>query len=72
MPTCSVCGATFGTDDYHVAAGGRLYDSVECALRRAASERRRVDVMTVWLEAGRRRLGIDDGTTNVEWKPPDH
>lgn len=72
MPTCDACGASFEADGYHVAAGGRLYDSIECALRVLDSERRRADVMTVWVEAGRQRLGIDDAPTNVERKPPDH
>ena len=72
MPICDVCGASFEADGYHVAVGGRVYDSIECALRERASRRRRDDVMTVWVEAGRRRLGIDDGPTNVERKPADH
>ena len=72
MPICDVCGTSFEADGYHVASGGRLFDSVECALRAAASRRRRDEAITVWVEAGRRRLGIDDGPTNVERKPPDH
>jgi hypothetical protein len=72
MPICDVCGASFGADGYHVAVAGRLYDSVECALRHTSSRRRRDAAITVWVEAGRRRLGVDDGPTNVEREPPEH
>ena len=72
MPTCDVCGASFEADGYHVAAGGRLYDSMECALRAAAAGRRRADATSAWVEAARQRLGLDDDPTNVEHKPPDY
>jgi hypothetical protein len=72
MPICDVCGASFDADGYHVAAGGRLFDSIDCALRGIARRSPRADATTLWIEAARRRLGVDDGPTNVEEKPPDH
>jgi hypothetical protein len=72
MPICDVCGASFDVDGYHVATGGRLFDSIECAQRALGLKRRRVDATSLWIEAGRRRLGVDDDPTNVERKPSDH
>ena len=71
MPVCEICGTEFEADGYHVAAGGRMYDSIECALRDAATRRRREDATTAWLAAARQRLGLDD-PTNVEREPDDH
>jgi hypothetical protein len=72
MPVCEVCGASFEPDGYHVAADGRLFDSMECALRAATVRRPRGDATTEWVAAARRRLGIVEPSTNVESKPADH
>jgi hypothetical protein len=45
---------------------------MECALRATAAGRRRADATSVWVTAARRRLGVDEGTTNVESEPADH
>ena len=71
MPVCEICGTEFEADGYHVAARGKMYDSIECALRDAAARRRREDATTAWLAAARQRLGLDD-STNVEREPDDH
>lgn len=72
MPVCEICGAEFEADGYHVAAAGHMYDSMECALRAAASRKRRDDATSAWLAAARERLGLDDASTNVEGEPADH
>jgi hypothetical protein len=70
MPRCDVCGTSFDVDGYHVVANGRLYDSIECAMR-VRPVRPTVDATTAWVAAARERLGIDDDSTNGESEPAD-
>jgi hypothetical protein len=57
---CSVCGQAFDPCGYHVAVAGVRYDSIECALRvRAAAAGRKADATDEWVEAAKRRLGIE-------------
>jgi hypothetical protein len=72
MPICDVCGTSFSADGYHVAIGGRVFDSIECALRARGARSRPADATSLWIEAARRRLGVDARPTKVERKPPDH
>lgn len=72
MPRCDVCGTSFRADGYHVAVEGRLYDSVDCALRAASSRRRRDDATSAWVSAARERLGLGGPSPNVEAEPADH
>jgi hypothetical protein len=60
MEVCDVCGASFDTGGYSIWADGRRYDSIECALKAQASMRRKSDTMSLWIEAGRLRLGLYD------------
>jgi hypothetical protein len=72
MPRCDVCGTSFELDGYHVALGGRRYDSMECALRAHERRRRRADDATsAWIAAAKARLGIEDVSPNVGAEPAD-
>ena len=72
MEVCDVCGTSFDTDGYFVVAGGRRYDSMECALRAHERNRRRTDATSAWVSAARQRLGIEpDGyATDSDPKSP--
>jgi hypothetical protein len=72
MPICDVCGTSFELDGYHVALAGRRYDTMECALRaEAARSRRRDDATATWIAAAKRRLGIEDASSNAGRDPAD-
>jgi hypothetical protein len=58
VEVCDDCGRAFDTSGYSIVAGGRRYDSIECALKAQESVRRRADTANLWIEAGRRRLGL--------------
>jgi hypothetical protein len=66
MPVCDLCGAPFEADGYHVVAGGRRFHSIECALRAQAAAKRAPNATSDWIAAARRRLGMDEGTPDVE------
>jgi hypothetical protein len=69
MPRCDVCGTSFDVDGYHVVAKGRLYDSIDCAMR-VGAVRPTADATAVWVAGARERLGIDDSTKG-ESEPTD-
>jgi hypothetical protein len=60
VEVCDVCGRSFDTTGYSIMADGRRYDSIECALKTQESMRRKTGVASLWIEAGRRRLGLGD------------
>jgi hypothetical protein len=70
VEVCEVCGTSFDTDGYFVVAGGRRYDSMECALRAQERNRRRTDATSAWISTARRRLGIanDEHATDSDPK----
>jgi hypothetical protein len=60
VEVCGVCGASFDASGYSITAGGRRYDSIECALKAQESVRRKSNTERLLVEAGRQRLGLND------------
>jgi hypothetical protein len=61
---CAVCGRAFDPHGYHVAVVGLRYDSIDCALRAQATAARRMpDPTSEWIEAAKRRLGVEKRAT---------
>jgi hypothetical protein len=57
---CPVCGQAFDPSGYHVAIAGIRYDSIDCALRaRAMAAGRKADATDEWVEAAKKRLGVE-------------
>jgi hypothetical protein len=69
MRTCDFCGSPFDPNGYHVVAGGRLYDSYECAVRDGRPQRSAV--MSAYVAAVRRRIDLKDVPPVDEQKPVD-